>query len=133
MNEAYQQSRREDPDEVPLEEQITTVNEGRPKRNDIVSQCLPVALVTDDFSRLHYNIIQHVYVVISDSLYFLREIASHPGWMTLQCKRGKITTKMAFAFYIRSSEAVRNANEIKLISVFIIFFNPHYAAPVFQT
>ena len=49
VNEAYQQSRREDPDEVPLEEQITTVNEGRPKRNDIVSQCFII-----------YNIIQHV-------------------------------------------------------------------------
>ena len=30
VNEAHQQIRREDPDEVPLEEQITTVNEGRP-------------------------------------------------------------------------------------------------------
>lgn len=30
VNEAHQQSRMEDPDEVPLEEQITTVNEGRP-------------------------------------------------------------------------------------------------------
>lgn len=46
VNEAHQQIRREDPVEVPLEEQITTVNEGRPKRNDIVSQCLPVALYT---------------------------------------------------------------------------------------
>ena len=68
VNEAYQQSRREDPDEVPLEEQITTVNEGRPKRNDIVSQCLPVALVTTDFSRLRYNIIQHEYDVVPGNL-----------------------------------------------------------------
>jgi len=30
VNEAHQQSRMEDADEVPLEEQITTVNEGRP-------------------------------------------------------------------------------------------------------
>ena len=36
VNEAHQQSRREDANEVLLEEQITTVNEGRPltKRND---------------------------------------------------------------------------------------------------
>jgi len=36
VNEANQQSRREDANEVLLEEQITTVNEGRPltKRND---------------------------------------------------------------------------------------------------
>lgn len=32
VNEAYQQSRRDDPDEVPLEEQITTVNEDSNKR-----------------------------------------------------------------------------------------------------
>ena len=75
VNEAHQQIRREDPAEVPLEEQITTVNEGRPKRNDIVSQCLPVAFYTVKFSRLHYNIIQHVYDVFVFS-------ARNPRWMT---------------------------------------------------
>ena len=60
VNEAHQQIRREDPVEVPLEEQIMTVNEGRPKRNDIVSQCLPVAFYTVKFSRLHYKIVWYV-------------------------------------------------------------------------
>ena len=35
VNEAHEQSRREDPDKIPIEEQITTVNEGRPLTKQI--------------------------------------------------------------------------------------------------